>query len=173
MLTENQKKFLDFLPPEKSNRIVRVEPWDPRGLMLASQIVEDIQKAVPDLEILLGGSVPLKIAGEKDIDITVYCPKSEQAKYTPHLARLLGPHTSEGQSHTGWAFEKDGYNATVYLSDPRSPNTIEQKQVHLLLASRPDLAREYEQVKLAMNGKTYKEYQSAKYDFFNRILGIQ
>ena len=172
MLTVTQKKFLDSLGPEKLNRVVIVEPWEPAGLSLANNLVDEIQNIVPELEVVLMGSVYFKIAGEKDIDITIYCSKPEQVNYVEKLERFLGKHTSEGKGHTGWELKKDGYNITVYLSDPRSPNSQVQKQLFELLQTRPDLVKEYEQIKLLANGKTYREYQTNKYEFFNKVLNI-
>lgn len=172
MLTEGQQNFLNSLKPEELNRIVKIEPWGPRGFEFANQLVNQIKQAVPKLEVQLMGSVYFKIAGERDIDITIYCPKSDHAKYTPIIEKLFGKHTSEGKNHIGWAFDKDDYHVTVFLSDLASPNAQLQKQFFGLLKDRPDLVKEYEQIKLAMDGKTYKDYQIAKYNFYNRVLEL-
>jgi|SRR3989344_1356891 len=170
MLTNNQKNYLDSLSSEKLNQIVQVEPWNPQILELAELLIEELKTHLPQLQAVLMGSVFFKIAGEKDIDITVYCGKHEQPRYTKIIEQLLGPRTNEGEHHTGWEFYREGNHITIYLSDPRSPNTQEQKEFFELLKARPDLVKEYEKIKLDMNGKTYKEYQTAKYEFYNKIL---
>jgi len=170
MLRNNQQNYLNSLSSEKLKRIVLVEPWNPQGLELAEQLVEELERHLPQLEVVLMGSVFFKIAGEKDIDITIYCRKSEQARYTKIIEQFFGPSTNEGGHHTGWEFYRDGYHITIFLSDPRSPNTQEQKEFFELLNARPELIKEYEKIKLEMNDKTYKEYQTAKYEFYNRIL---
>ncbi|MBX4187451.1 MAG: GrpB family protein [Candidatus Doudnabacteria bacterium] len=172
MLTEVEKNFLDNLDYKSSNRAVRIYPWDARSLDVGQEIVAEIQQMAPNLEILFGGSAPLRIAGEKDIDISVYCPKPEQAKYVPKLETLFGKPASEGESHTGWVFEREGFHVTVYLTDLASPNTKVQKELFELLQSHPELAKEYEQIKLEQNGKSYKEYQIAKYEFYHKVLGL-
>ncbi len=172
MLTPGQKKFLETLNYKAVNRKVEVYPWDPVSLDVADDVIGEIKQIEPNLEILLMGSVPLKIAGERDLDITVYCPKTEQAHHGQNLVKILGEHSSSGEHHIGWEFNRDGFHVTVYLADPTSSNAQAQKQIFEKLRDNPELAKEYEQIKLTMNGKTYKEYQLAKYEFYNKVLGI-
>jgi len=41
------------------------------------------------------------------------------------------------------------------------------------LKNNPDLLKEYETIKEKAKDLNYKEYQRAKYEFYNRILGIE
>src|SRR4051812_31235835 len=103
MINENQRNFLNLLDSDKLNRIVTIYPWEEQGFELANQIIADIKNVDPDLEVLLTGSSALKIAGERDLDITGISPKPEQESHVQRLTGLLGQPTSTGKSHVGWA----------------------------------------------------------------------
>lgn len=68
MLTEGQTKYLAKVPDDQK---MVVKPFNPKGLEVANQIIAEIKAVEPDLEAICVGSVPLKIAGQEDIDINV------------------------------------------------------------------------------------------------------
>lgn len=171
MINEIQRKFLDSLPQDKLNRIIEVKPWNPRSTELAQEIIQDIKKLDPNLQASLAGSSALHIAGENDLDIGGLAAPSELQEHATKLLPLFGKPHSTGKGHIGWTFEREGFNISFYIADPASQNTKVQMDFFRLMLENPDLAKEYENIKLKMNGKTYKEYQSAKYEFFNRVLG--
>ena len=45
-----------------------------------------------------------------------------------------------------------------------------QIKVFEILKSDEKLLKEYEELKLSFDGKSYKDYQRAKYEFYNKIL---
>ncbi len=167
MLTEEQIKYLATIPDDKK---MVVKPWNPKGLDIANQIITDIKSFGPDLEVILLGSLPLKIAGQEDVDITAFCVASEQWKYLDHLKKLFGEPTGRGKKATGWDFQKDDFSVSLWLTDPAVPSTQDQVQVFNLLKDSTDLLKEYEKIKLGAKDLAYKEYQTRKYEFFNRIL---
>lgn len=171
MINEIQEKFLNSLPSEKLNRIVTIEPWDPRSIELANDIISNIHRIDSELPVSLAGSAALHIAGERDLDIGGLAPKSQQKKHAQKLSELLGKPQSVGKLHLGWTFEREGFNVSFFIADPASENTQVQMKFYEIMRARPDLLKEYEKTKLKMSGKTYREYQEAKYAFFNRILG--
>ena len=61
----------------------------------------------------------------------------------------------------------------IYLTDPITSQVQEQIDVFNMLKNNPDLLKEYEQIKLTAAHLTYKQYQIQKYEFYNRILGIE
>ena len=67
MLTEGEAKYLETVPDDQ---MVEVKPFDPRGLEVAEKIIAEIKELEPDLDIKLIGSLPLRIAGQEDIDIS-------------------------------------------------------------------------------------------------------
>ena len=168
MLTEEQIKSLATIADDK--RMV-IKPWNPRGIDIANQIIGDIKSTAPDLEVVLLGSLPLKIAGQEDIDISAFCVASEQWKYLGHFKKLFGEPTGRGEKAAGWDFQKDGFSVNLWLTDPAVPSTQAQVQVFNLLKNDLELLKEYEKIKLEAKDLSYKEYQIKKYEFYNRILG--
>lgn len=47
----------------------------------------------------------------------------------------------------------------------------EQIELFHIFKEKPDLLKEYEQIKLASNGIAFREYMRRKYEFFNKVLG--
>lgn len=167
MLTAGQIRYLATIP---DNKKMVVKPFNPKGLDVANQIIADIKSVEPDLEIILLGSLPLKISGQEDIDISAFCIKSEQPKHFDNFKRLFGEPTRQGKNSTGWDFQKDEFSVSVWLSDPTAETTKAQVEVFNLLKSHPALLREYEKIKEKAKDFPYKEYQRKKYEFYNRIL---
>ena len=56
---------------------------------------------------------------------------------------------------------------------PKDQKQKEQIEIFEIFKNSPEILKEYEELKLSMNGKTYKEYQIAKYEFYNRVLGLE
>jgi len=169
MLTEGQTKYLATVPDYQ--RMV-VKPFNPKGLTIANQIISDIKSIEPNLEVMLPGSLPLKISGQEDIDISAFCIKSEQPKHIDNFKKLFGEPTRQSQNSTGWDFGKDGFNVSVWLTDPNAETTKNQVRVFNLLKNNPNLLKEYERIKEEAKDLTYKEYQIRKYEFYNRILEL-
>ena len=169
MLTEGQIKYLAKVPDDQK---MVVKPFNPRGLEIAEEIISSIKAFEPDLEVLLIGSLALKIAGQEDIDISAYCVKEEQPKHIDSFKKLFGEPTRQTANSTGWDFQRENFSVSVWLTDPTSETTKAQRQLFEILRDNPELLKEYEQIKLEAKDLTYKKYQTKKYEFFNRILGL-
>ena len=168
MLTEGEAKYLETVPDDQ---MVEVKPFDPRGLEVAEKIIAEIKELEPDLDIKLIGSLPLRIAGQEDIDISAYCIKSEQPKHVESFKKLFGEPTRQTGNSIAWDFERDGFSASVWLTDPTVETTKVQLEVFNILKSNPELLKEYERIKIEAKDLPYKEYQRRKYEFYHRILG--
>src|SRR3989344_9456729 len=136
MLTEGQINYLSKVPDDQK---MVVKPFNPKGLEVANQVMAEIKAIEPDLEVVCIGSLPLKIAGQEDIDISVFCIKSEQDKHFDSFKRLFGEPTRIGKSSTAWDFERDGFSVGVWLTDPTSNTTQEQLQGFNMLKENPEL----------------------------------
>ena len=169
MLTEGQTKYLAKVPDDQK---MVVKPFNPRGLEIAEQVIADIRAVEPELEVLLLGSLPLKISGQEDIDISAFCIKSEQPQHIDSFRKLYGEPTRQGTNSTGWDFGREGFSISVWLTDPTVETTKAQVQVFNMLKNNPELLKEYEKIKEDAKDLTYKEYQTRKYEFYNRILGL-
>lgn len=169
MLTEGQ---IDYLAKIPDNQKMVVKPFNPKGLDIANQIITDIKAVDPDLEVICLGSLPLKIAGQEDIDINAFCPREEQPKHVNNFKELFGEPTRQGTNSIGWSFQREGFSVDVWLTDPMAKTTKEQVKIFNLLKNNPELLKEYEQIKLSAKDLTYKIYQTKKYEFFNKVLSI-
>lgn len=87
--------------------------------------------------------------------------------YLRKLSEIFGK-----QSKNKWQWEEDKYEISVHLSDPDDKKFQEQLDIFALFKSRPEVLKDYEKLKNSMNGKSYKEYQIAKYEFYNKVLGL-
>jgi hypothetical protein len=139
---------------------------------VVDQIIAEIKAVEPDLEVVCIGSLPLRIAGQEDIDINAFCIKTDQEKHIPNFKKLYGEPSRVGKSSIGWAFIREGYSVDVWLTDPTAETTKQQLKIFNMLKENPDLLKEYEQIKLTAKDLPYKQYQTNKYEFFNRILGL-
>ena len=169
MLTEGQIKYLAKVPDDQK---MVVKPFNPRGLEIAEQIIANIKAVEPKLEVMLLGSLPLRISGQEDIDISAFCIKSEQSKHVDNFKKVFGEPTSYGNNSIKWSFIKEGFSIDVWLTDPTVETTKAQVKVFNLLKNNPKLLKEYEQIKENAKDLTCKKYQTRKYEFFNRILGL-
>jgi len=66
----------------------------------------------------------------------------------------------------------DDFIVDVHMTDPNSPSLKEHIRLFELLKNSPELLNEYEILKVKSNGINYREYQRKKYEFYNRVLGI-
>lgn len=65
-----------------------------------------------------------------------------------------------------WSFTESEYPVELYLTEPPE----RQIKVFEILKSNKELLKEYEELKLKFNGKSLRDYQRAKYEFYSRIL---
>lgn len=168
MLLQGQKDYLAKLPLERAESIVSVKPWDSRVIPVAENIIGVIKEKIPDADIRFMGASALRISGQNDIDIYVLCSDENKENYTEKLKELFGEKAKEKK----WKFFQDGFEVSVYINNPEDQKQKEQIEVFEIFKNNPQILKEYEELKLSMNGKTYKEYQIAKYEFYNKVLGL-
>ena len=167
MFTKDERNYLAKIDPKKR---VSIYPFDPKAKQLGESVVEKIKKHFPHLKVLFMGSVALEIAGQKDIDIYALSDPKHFRKYQPAFRKLFGKPAKRGK-YVGeifieWKYQKDGYEIEVYLTEPPE----RQIRVFEILKSNKKLLKKYENLKLLFDGKIYKNYQRAKYEFYNKIL---
>lgn len=167
MLRPEEDKYLKGLPADEAGRIIYVYPYNPDIAGIAQGVIEKLAGLLPaGADIRFMGASALGISGQNDIDIYMLAPENEHSVYLAKLEAILGK-----QIKHKWYWYEQGYEVSVYLADPESPSQKRQIDMHAALQNSPELLREYEQLKSAMNGKTYTEYQTAKYEFYNKVLG--
>ena len=168
MLLPGQKDYLSKLPPERAMAKVSVKPWDSKVVSVAESIIKKIKEKIPDADVRFMGASALRISGQNDIDIYVLCSDKDKNAYTERLKELFGEKAKEKK----WKFSDDGLEVSVYINNPEDQKQKEQIEIFEIFKNNQKILKEYEELKLSMNGKTYKEYQIAKYEFYNKVLGL-
>lgn len=166
MLTASEKEYLEKIPDD---RIVMIQPYDPKMEEVAATLMQEIHVMFPEVTIHFLGASALKISGQGDIDLYVCSPKEKFEKYLPTLTSLFGDHVANTSTFE-WQFVRDGFQISVYLTDPATDSMKRHIAVFTLLKNSPELQKEYELIKESMNGKSLREYQRAKYEFYHKIL---
>lgn len=57
------------------------------------------------------------------------------------------------------------------IADSESPSMKDQVRMFEILKNNSKLLKEYEQIKFASDGLSFREYMRRKYEFFNKVLG--
>jgi len=169
MLRSNEKSYLLSIPGDK---IASIKPFDLAAIQAAQQIINEIKVRLPDLEIFFGGATALEIAGQNDIDLNLLSIPGEYNMHFPVLVELFGQPAKSSPTLIKWEFVRNGFEVELYLTDRNSPELQRQIQVYNLLLHNTDYKKEYEQIKLACNGMSFREYMKRKYEFFNKILAL-
>ena len=119
-----------------------------------------------DLEIKHMGASALKISGQNDIDIYAFSSPLDFDKFLPGLIKLFGEPLHKHETFCEWKFKKDEFDVEFYLTEPPK----EHIKIFAILKANLDLLKEYENLKALMNGKSFREYQEKKYEFYHKIL---
>jgi GrpB-like predicted nucleotidyltransferase (UPF0157 family) len=165
MLSLDEQDYLDHLPPEKIDEIVVVKPYDPQIENIAKNIIQKIQTVTPDADVRFMGASALGISGQNDVDIYILGSPEKLDGWVIKIKELYGERI-KGK----WQFCRDGCEVSVYIANPNDPNQKKQITVFEKLKNNPSTLKAYERLKESMNGKTYKDYQIAKYEFYHKLL---
>lgn len=168
MLTWDEEDFLSKLPDDK---IVHLFPYDPAIEIIAEDILNSAHSVLLNLEVRHMGASALKLSGQGDIDIYIFCNPENFEECIPKLKNVFGEPKSRKYDSVAWKFTKDGHDVELYLTDPTSKPMQRQIAIFEALKENKKLQKEYEDLKMGMNGKKFKDYQRAKYEFYHKILG--
>lgn len=167
MLTQDEKNYLSKID---LNKKVFVNPFDPKAKKVGNSIVSKIKKEFPKLVIHFMGATSLGIAGQNDIDIYAISNPRDFSKYLPTFEKLFGKPKSIHDTFMEWDFVQEDYPIELYLTDDSSPSMKRQIKVFNVLKANQELRKEYEVLKLKFDNKSFRDYQKAKYEFYNKIL---
>ncbi|MCR4277723.1 MAG: GrpB family protein [Candidatus Berkelbacteria bacterium] len=171
MLTPAQEGYLATVREE---RIAHIHPFDPETQMTAQEIIGEVKSDHPNTEIYYIGSSKLGIAGENDIDLSIFVGKDFEDCLS-RLARRYGEptHRSRKSNYVNWEFIRNGFPIELHLGDFVDAGFKEQLATQKILENDGKLRKEYEKLKLQCDGLPWKEYLIKKYEFWNRILGLK
>lgn len=153
-----------------ADKIVRIDPFNRKVTKTAEAVIRSIKEVYPDLEVKHMGASALGISGQNDLDIYAFSKPSDFGNYLLGLIKLFGEPLHKHETFIEWKFNKDGFDIELYLTALDSPTMKRQIAVFEILKSNKKLLKEYEKLKFSMDGKSFKEYQRKKYEFYNRIL---
>lgn len=146
---------------------VDIEEYNPEIKEQAQGFVNKITKMLPNLKIHFLGSVALEVPGQKDIDIIIECLPHNFDNVVPILTGIIGEAKKERNNFVEWVFQKDEITYELLLIDPRS------KRFKVNINTYEKLKRnkkKYAEMKIKCMGKSMREYQRKKFEFFNSIL---
>ena len=166
MLTKDELDFLNKIPVDKK---VYIHSFDPKVKKIAEDLVALIKNTYPHLEVKHMGASALEISGQNDIDVYAFSDPSDFEKYLSGLINLFGEPLHKHETFIEWKFSKNGFDIEFYLTSPDSETMRKQIAVFEILKNNKDLLKEYEKLKVSMNGKSFKEYQEKKYEFYHKI----
>lgn len=168
MLTPDEEKYIQQIPEDK---IVVIKPFSQNETKTAEEIISKIKSQHPELEVLHMGASGLGTSGQGDLDIYALANPVKFSQYLSTLIQIFGEPKSTKQDSIAWEFEQEGYPVELYLTDPDSESMKSQIAVFKTLKTNPTLLSEYEALKAGMNGKSFRDYQKKKYEFYHKILG--
>ena len=167
MLTESQSAYLETL----QNVPVRFRPYDPLAAKAAQQIIQAINRARPELRTLLVGSMGLGIKGRGTLDIMVLGTIADLPIHISFLRPALGTPAVREDAEVIWRLTRSGYPMEVRLVDRDSQEVKDSLTVIDLLKKDADIRRQYEELKTKYEEASLRDYQEAKFLFFNQLLG--
>lgn len=164
------KDEIDYIKGIPANKVVRIFAYDPNSSKTAQDIINSIKDIYPLLEIQYMGASALNISGQNDLDIYAFSEHEKFINYLPGLIKLFGEPLHKHETFIEWDIERNGFNIQFYLTQKDSPTMQKQIKVFEILKNNPDLLKEYEELKESLNGRSFKEYQEKKYEFYHKIL---
>jgi len=167
MLSWDEEDYLNKIPEDK---VVKIFPYSKEIEGIVEEITNKISSVLPKLKVKHMGASSLKMSGQGDVDIYIFSNQKDFDKYKPVLVRIFGNPKSEKYDSIAWKFEDKNHEVELYLTDPTSIPMQRQMKVFEILRDDLILRKEYEELKANMNGKTFKEYQRKKYEFYHKIL---
>src|SRR3989344_2003544 len=167
MLLDTQREYLESLSANPLASTVRIEPHNPGAAAAAARALATVRSVAPDVDVRFMGSAALGVCGQNDVDLYLLSPAAEAGRHVAALTEKLGALVG-GK----WRWQDEGVEITLCVRAPETREVQEQLAIFDLFRSNPQVLREYDLLKQSLNGKTYLEYQTAKYEFYNRALGI-
>lgn len=168
MLSQKEKRYIRSIPQSK---VVKIKPFNLKATKVANEIIQKVKEAAPNLRVIHMGASGLGISGQRDLDIYALAKPERFKDHLPDLIRLFGKPKSEKPNSVAWEFDDKGYSIEFYLTDPNSRSMKRQISVFEILKGNKKLLKEYERLKESMDGKSFRDYQRKKYEFYHRILG--
>ena len=119
------------------------------------------------------GASALGISGQNDIDIYAFSDSGEFAEFLPGLIKLFGKPLHKRETFVEWKYKKNGFDTEFYLTEKDSETMKKQIGVFETLKKSKSLLKQYDKLKSSMDGRSFREYQKKKYEFYHRIKQLE
>ncbi len=124
----------------------------------------------PELKVHFMGSAALRICGQKDLDYIIDCHPESFNLYISGLTSLLGQPKKNRPTFVEWETNQHNYHIDLLLMDPSNPVSIKTLKIFDIFISNQEILKQYEQLKMASNGVSIREYKRIRMEFFQKIL---
>ncbi len=151
---------------------IKIEPYDPEVTKTGQTMIDQIHAQYPSLKIHFLGSAALKIAGQRDLDLIAECKPHEIDSYLPGITRVIGEPTKRRKNFVEWQFKRGTCKGELLLIDPENPIARKTLDVFYLMAKNKHLIKLYEELKIAANGTTVREYKRRRLAFFLQMRSL-
>jgi GrpB-like predicted nucleotidyltransferase (UPF0157 family) len=165
VLLKNPREYL-FSFTYSNKKTVSISKFDPTVHRFGERLVEKIERHYPQMNVQLFGSTSLKIAGQRDIDLLIECPRDDLSKYSTALTSLFGTPAKTRNRFSEWALEEKGCSIQILLIQKDHPIARKLRETNDLLQKNKAYREQYEAVKLAADGVSEREYARRRLKFF-------
>ncbi len=149
---------------------VEIGEYNPRVKKQGQDLIDEIKKKLPELKIHFLGSVALEIPGQKDIDIFIECLPKNFHNVIPELNKIIGQPVKKRERFVEWVFEKNDIPVELFLIDPTWQKFLNKlSNFETLKKNR----QAYTEFKIKNIGKSMREYERKKYEFFYTGLNFK
>jgi hypothetical protein len=149
---------------------IKIKPFNPKSLIAAEEIIKKLTILCPEINIILIGSVGLKIDGLGDIDLYACSLKSKLPLYYKNITKSYGQPVKVRIEYREWKFWYHGFVVELHLTDTNNRGFKNQVYLFNLIKNNQKYLNEYQKIKKMMNKHSMKEYILHRMEFFNRIL---
>lgn len=166
MLTEDQERYINEIP---EGEVADIKPHDEEAANYAKELVHEIESS-SGLEVLWSGALPLGILGSNDIDLTLFGDPKDFKNILPKIKPILGEPQIVCPEKVLWRTKKDGHKVDAYLGSKGDEEVKAQVAFFEALQEDEELLEEYRVLKKGSEGKSLREYQRKKAEFYNRVV---
>lgn len=151
------------------NEPVNIMPYQDKDLQILNSFLKKLQKNIAPFPPQAIGSTPLKIAGQRDLDILIPINRTSYHVAIDQLSQCYGMPTHQTPTMTQWKLNYSGLLVDLDLIVIESQRYQEQSYRSELLATNNLAKRIYETWKIRQHGSTKRQYSLAKILFLHNL----
>lgn len=165
----NVKDYI-FTIMEPSGKKVKNFPFDKRITAWGTAWLKKIKKWVPELKVNYVGSSALKLPGQKDIDFVIECSKAQFKEKSKKITKKFGKPFIISENYIEWRRNINNKNIDILMTHTKNRMYLRCMDAYIVLSKNKKMYNKYLNLKLTMNGKSYKEYELKRSYLFNEVF---